>query len=65
MYAARFLTYDCPIVLEVDASQVGVRADLAQIKDKRKIPMEFLSHVFSYQAQRWQIADQEAYAIFH
>lgn len=58
------LTYDCPIVLEVDASQVGVGAYLAQIKDNRKTPVVFLSHVFSDQAQRWQIAEQEAYAIF-
>jgi hypothetical protein len=44
------LTCDCPIVLEVDASQVGVGAYLAQINDNRKTPVVFLSHVFSYQA---------------
>ncbi len=43
--------YDCPIVLEV-----GVVAYLAQIKDNRMTPVIFLGHVFSDQAQRWQIA---------
>ncbi len=57
------LTYDCSIVMPVDASQAGIAAYLAQFIDSRLTHVVFPSHVFSNQAQRWQIAEQEPFAI--
>ena len=58
------ITYQHPLVLEVDASDDGVGGVLIQLREGVREPILFLSHVFSPVARRWATIEQEAYAIY-
>jgi len=60
-----YLTYEHPIVLRTDASNVGIGGVLLQIVEGKEQPILFISKTFSDVATRWPTIEQEAYAIFH
>ena len=67
------IDYKLKIVLDVDASKLGIGGYLFQINsanpesdmnDKSlQQPLEFISHAFSEAQQKWQVQEQEAYAL--
>ena len=59
------IDYDLPVVLRVDASDIGAGAYLLNVReDGKEIPILFWSHKFSDAVTRWHTITQEAYAIF-
>jgi hypothetical protein len=59
-----FINYDLPLILQVDASVTGVGSILLNYSGSEHRIIQFLSHKFSPQAQRWSTYEQEGYAIY-
>jgi hypothetical protein len=61
----QFVDYDAPVYLHTDASDIGIGADLFQIKGGNVIPIAFISKALNSTESRWSTPEQECYAIFY
>jgi hypothetical protein len=59
-----FIDYSLPIVLRVDASLIGVGGVLMNYSNHEERIIQFISHKFSPQAQKWSTFEQEGFAIY-
>ena len=50
--------------LHTDASDIGIGADLFQIKGGKVIPIAFISKALNSTESRWSTQEHECYAIF-
>ena len=56
---------DLPIYLHTDASIIGIGGYLFQVKDKKRIPIQFLNKQLNSTERNWNIVEKEMYAIFY
>lgn len=62
----KHITYSHPLVLKVDASDVGIGGVLGEVYETEGFqPIQFFSQAFSPVQLRWSTIEKEAYAIFY
>ena len=61
----QFVDYEAPVYLHTDASDIGIGADLFQMRGGVVIPIAFISKALNSTETRWSTPEQECYAIFY
>jgi hypothetical protein len=61
----QFVDYEAPVFLHTDASDIGIGADLFQMKGGVVTPIAFISKALNKTESRWSTPEQECYAIFY
>merc|ERR1711991_969210 len=56
---------DLPIYLHTDASIIGIGGYLFQVKDKKRIPIQFLNKQLNSTERNWNIVEKDMHAIFY
>ncbi|EZG42623.1 Gag-pol polyprotein, partial [Gregarina niphandrodes] len=52
-----------PLVIETDASEVGIGAVLKQVQEGREAPLEFASKKFADAERKWDTRERELFAV--